>query len=185
MPFKFTPLSIPDVVLIEPKVFPDARGFFMESYHRGAFHEAGITAEFVQDNHSLSQKGILRGLHYQLNPHAQGKLVRVVSGAVMDYAVDIRKGSPTFGQHISARLDAEHHAMLWVPAGFAHGFLTLEDNTAFLYKTTDVYTPALERAISFFDPALGIDLPKGDVVMADKDRHAPGLSDAENNYVYG
>jgi len=132
----FISLDIPEVILIEPRVFGDERGFFMETWNQKLFSENGIDAEFVQDNHSNSAKGILRGLHYQLQ-HTQGKLVRVTSGKVFDVAVDIRSSSPTFGQHVSAILSAENKNMLWVPPGFAHGFLSMEDDTEFLYKCTD------------------------------------------------
>jgi len=149
--------AIPDVVIIEPKVFGDSRGFFFESFNARAFAEqTGVDVEFVQDNHSRSQKGVLRGLHYQLQ-NAQGKLVRVVQGEVLDVAVDIRKSSPTFGQWVAVRLSADNHRQLWVPAGFAHGFVVLSESAEFLYKTTDYYNPAAERCIRWDDPTLAID----------------------------
>ena len=149
--------SIPDVVLIEPKVFGDSRGFFYESFNQQAFNEAtGTNHAFVQDNHSRSSQGVLRGLHYQLPPRAQGKLVRVVRGAVFDVAVDIRKGSPTFGKWVGALLTEDNHRQLWVPPGLAHGFLVLSESADFLYKTTDYYSPEHERCIRWDDPQLAI-----------------------------
>jgi len=152
--------AIPDVLILEPKVFGDARGFFIESFNQQAFDEAtGTHHQFVQDNHSRSAKGVLRGLHYQLPPHAQGKLVRVVQGAVFDVAVDIRKSSATFGQWVGVELSAENHRQLWVPPGFAHGFVVLSDTADFLYKTTDYYAPQYERCIAWNDPTLAIAWP--------------------------
>ena len=157
---KVTPTAIPDVLIIEPKVFGDERGFFFESFNQKAFNEAtGTDDQFVQDNHSRSAKGVLRGLHYQLPPCAQGKLVRVVRGAVFDVAVDIRKGSPTFGQWVGVELSEDNHKQLWVPPGFAHGFVVLSDSADFLYKTTDYYAPEHERCLAWNDPAIGIDWP--------------------------
>jgi dTDP-4-dehydrorhamnose 3,5-epimerase len=151
--------SIPEVLVLEPKVFGDARGFFFESFNQKAFAEAtGIHAHFVQDNHSMSAKGVLRGLHYQVQ-HPQGKLVRVTQGAVFDVAVDIRQGSPTYGQWVGEILSAENKRQMWVPAGLAHGFLVLSDTAEFLYKTTDYYAPAHERCIAWNDPKLAIDWP--------------------------
>lgn len=151
--------EIPDLLVIEPKVFGDARGFFFESFNQKLFNEAtGLDANFVQDNHSRSTKGVLRGLHYQVQ-QAQGKLVRVVRGAVFDVAVDIRKSSPTFGKWVGAELTEDNHRQFWVPAGFAHGFLVLSDSADFLYKTTDYYAPAHERCIAWNDHAIGIDWP--------------------------
>jgi dTDP-4-dehydrorhamnose 3,5-epimerase len=157
---KATRLEIPEVILFEPKVFGDERGFFYESFNQQKFNElSGLNVQFVQDNHSKSQKGVLRGLHYQLPPKAQGKLVRVVQGEVFDVAVDIRKSSPTFGQWVSAILSAENKQQLWIPEGFAHGFLTLSETAEFLYKTTDYYAPEMERCIVWDDEDLGIDWP--------------------------
>ncbi len=157
---KVTPTAIPGVLILEPKVFGDERGFFMESFNQKAFDEAvGRHVEFVQDNHSRSAKGVLRGLHYQLPPHAQGKLVRVTSGRVFDVAVDVRRGSPSFGKWVGVELSAENHRQLWLPEGIAHGFIVLSDSADFLYKTTDYYTPAAERCIRWDDPALGIAWP--------------------------
>jgi dTDP-4-dehydrorhamnose 3,5-epimerase len=154
---KVTPTAIPDVLIIEPKVFGDARGFFFESFNQKTFNEAtGLNVNFVQDNHSRSAKGVLRGLHYQIQ-QPQGKLVRVVRGSVFDVAVDIRKGSPTFGKWEGIELTEENHKQFWVPAGFAHGFVVLSDSADFLYKTTDYYAPEFERCISWDDPSIGID----------------------------
>jgi dTDP-4-dehydrorhamnose 3,5-epimerase len=154
-----TRLAIPDVVLIEPKVFGDARGFFYESFNQRAFNEAtGTNYQFVQDNHSRSSKGVLRGLHYQIQ-QPQGKLVRVAQGAVFDVAVDIRKSSPTFGKWVGVELSADNHRQLWVPPGFAHGFVVLSDTADFLYKTTDYYAPEYERCIVWNDPTLAIVWP--------------------------
>lgn len=155
-------LAIPDVILLEPKVFGDERGFFFESYNRHAFLDAtGLDVGFVQDNHSRSTRGVLRGLHYQLPPKAQGKLVRVVVGEVFDVAVDIRKGSPTFGKWVGEMLSAENKRQMWIPPGFAHGFLTLSDAAEFLYKTTDYYSPEHERCVRWDDPLLAIEWPQG------------------------
>ena len=178
---KFTPTRIPDVVLIEPKVFGDHRGFFMETWQAQVFAKAGIAAPFVQDNHSRSAHGILRGLHYQLK-HPQGKLVRVISGEVFDVAVDIRKDSPTFGQWVGELLSADNRRMLWVPPGFAHGFYVLSDSAEFLYKCTEFYAPEHERSILWNDPTLAIawPLPKGaEPVLSAKDANAPLLQNAE------
>ena len=156
---KVTPTAIPDVLVIEPKVFGDARGFFYESFNNKAFDDAvGRHVEFVQDNHSRSAKGVLRGLHYQIE-QPQGKLVRVVRGAVFDVAVDIRRSSPTFGQWVGEELSEENHKQLWVPVGFAHGFLVLSETADFLYKTTDYYAPAFERCIAYNDSTLAIGWP--------------------------
>ena len=151
----FQPSTIPEVIVIEPKVFGDARGFFFESWNAGAFSQAGITETFVQDNHSRSTRGVLRGLHYQIR-QPQGKLVRVIAGEIFDVAVDIRRASPTFGQSVSVRLSGENHRMLWVPAGFAHGFLVVSDYAEVLYKATDFYAPEHERSIAWNDPLLSI-----------------------------
>jgi dTDP-4-dehydrorhamnose 3,5-epimerase len=167
-----TPLAIRDIVLFEPAVFPDERGEFFESYSRRAFEEAiGRTLDFVQENHSVSIKGVLRGLHYQLPPHAQGKLVRVVAGAVRDVAVDIRRDSPTFGKWVGTRLSASDRRQLWIPEGFAHGFIALEDKTEVVYKTTRYYSPDSERCIIWNDAAVGIDWETvGEPRLSQKDR---------------
>ncbi|MES2531726.1 MAG: dTDP-4-dehydrorhamnose 3,5-epimerase [Pseudomonadota bacterium] len=177
---KATPTAIPDVIVIEPKVFGDARGFFFESFNGKAFDEAvGRHIEFVQDNHSRSTKGVLRGLHYQIQ-QPQGKLVRVVRGAVFDVAVDIRKASPTFGKWVGMELSEENHRMLWVPPGFAHGFIVLSESADFLYKTTDYYAPAHERCIAWDDPALAIVWPDGlSPTLSAKDQAGQRLGTAE------
>lgn len=178
---KVIPTAIPDVLLIEPKVFGDARGFFFESYNREVFKEAtGLNIDFVQDNHSRSTKGVLRGLHYQLPPKSQGKLVRVVQGEVFDVAVDIRKGSITFGRWVGEHLSAENKRQLWIPPGFAHGFLTMSDTAEFLYKTTDYYAPQLDRCIRWDEPAIGIEWPHQEKPMVStKDAAGCELENAE------
>jgi len=173
--------AIPDVLILEPKVFGDARGFFMESYNKQVFDEAvGYEVDFVQDNHSRSAKGVLRGLHYQLPPHAQGKLVRCTQGAVFDVAVDLRQSSPAFGQWVGVELTGENHRQFWIPPGFAHGFVVTSDSADFLYKTTDLYAPLCEGAVRWDDPAIGITWP--DLGMAPllsaKDVAAPLLAEA-------
>jgi dTDP-4-dehydrorhamnose 3,5-epimerase len=183
---EFIPSSIPEVVLIKPQVFGDSRGFFMESYKKNLFEKNGITANFIQDNHSMSSRGVLRGLHYQLTPKAQGKLVRCVRGSVFDVAVDIRVNSPTFGKWVGYELSSENKQMLWIPEGFAHGFVTLEDNTEFLYKTTNEYAPEFDRGIQYNDPSIGIKWPDiGQLALSDKDKKQPTLKDAEINFIYG
>jgi dTDP-4-dehydrorhamnose 3,5-epimerase len=174
-------LAIPDVILIEPRVFGDDRGFFFESYNARAFEVAtGLSVDFVQDNHSRSMRGVLRGLHYQLPPHAQGKLVRVVQGEVFDVAVDIRRDSPTFGQWVGATLSADNKRMIWIPPGFAHGFLTVSDSAEFLYKTTDYYAPESERCIAWNDPDIGIQWPIGTApLLSAKDAEGVALRNAE------
>ena len=179
---KFTPLAIPEVVLIEPKVFGDSRGFFLESFKQELFNQAtGTKHDFIQDNHSRSSKGVLRGLHYQLNPHAQGKLVRVITGAVFDVAVDIRRSSPTFGRWVGAELTAENHHQLWIPPGFAHGFVVLSDTADFVYKTTAYYAPETDRGILWNDPDIGIEWPQLDIPfsLSDKDQKQPVFKLAE------
>ncbi len=167
------PTKIPDVLVLEPKVFGDERGFFYESYNRRAMTEAGIPDDFVQDNHSRSAKGVLRGLHYQIQ-NTQGKLVRVISGSVYDVAVDLRKSSPTFGKWVGVELSAENKRMAWIPKGFAHGFVVTSDTAEFLYKTTDYWAPQFERSLLWNDPALGIAWPlEGEPTIAAKD--AAGL----------
>ena len=170
MLYKVTQTPLAGVLVLEPKVFGDARGFFFESFNQRDFNVAtGLNETFVQDNHSKSSKGVLRGLHYQTQ-HAQGKLVRVTQGAVFDVAVDIRRGSPTFGKWVGAHLSAENKQQLWVPAGFAHGFVTLSDTAEFLYKTTDYYAPTQERSIRWDDPTIGIRWPfEGAPLLAAKD----------------
>ena len=179
---KVIPTEIPDVLLLEPAVYRDSRGFFMESYNQRSFAALGINAAFVQDNHSRSTCGVLRGLHYQIQ-QPQGKFVRVVRGEVYDVAVDIRRQSPTFGKWVGFHLSDENLRMAYVPPGFAHGFVVLSQTVEFLYKTTDYYAREFERSISYNDPAIGISWPDaGDLVLAEKDRNAPPLNKAE---VYG
>jgi len=173
------PTAIPDVLVVEPRVFEDARGFFFESWNRRAFAEAGIAADFVQDNHSRSRRGVLRGLHYQVE-HAQGKLVRVTAGEVFDVAVDLRRSSPTFGRHVAMTLSAANRRMLFIPPGFAHGFLVVSDAAEFLYKTTDYWYPAHERTLQWNDPALGIAWPSGiEPALAAKDASGVPLAAAD------
>ncbi|WP_421760494.1 dTDP-4-dehydrorhamnose 3,5-epimerase [Devosia sp.] len=176
-----TRLDIDGLVVFEPKVFADDRGAFFESFNETRFRETtGADVRFVQDNHSISKQGVVRGLHYQLEPHAQGKLVRVAVGAAYDVAVDIRKSSPTFGKWAGIELSAANRKQFWIPAGFAHGFLALEEGTEFLYKTTDFWHGASERSIRWDDPAIGIDWPLGVApILSGKDAAAPLLSDAE------
>jgi len=175
-----TPTKIPDVLMIEPTVFGDDRGFFYESFNKKSFEEAtGVTGDFVQDNHSKSSKGVLRGLHYQIK-QPQGKLVRVVSGEVLDVAVDIRKSSDTFGQWEGVILSAENKRQLWVPEGFAHGFVVLSESAEFLYKTTDYYAPEYERCIRWNDVQLSIDWQySGDPLVSDKDAQGVLFKDAD------
>jgi len=179
MPYTVTPTDIPDVLILEPKVFGDARGFFFESFNARDFAQAtGLNVEFVQDNHSKSAQGVLRGLHYQIE-HAQGKLVRVVQGEVFDVAVDLRQSSPTFGQWVGERLSADNKKQLWVPPGFAHGFVVLSESAEFLYKTTDYWYPEHERSLRWNDPALGIDWSiEGQPLLAAKDAAAGVLAQA-------
>jgi dTDP-4-dehydrorhamnose 3,5-epimerase len=171
---------IPDLLVLEPKLFGDSRGFFMESFNAGAFQKlTGLNVNFVQDNHSRSGKNVLRGLHYQIQ-QPQGKLVRVVSGAVFDVAVDIRKSSPTFGQWFGVELSDTNHRQFWVPAGFAHGFVVLSDTADFLYKTTDYYAPAFERSVLWNDPEIGIQWPiRGEPQLSAKDLAGKLLNQAE------
>jgi dTDP-4-dehydrorhamnose 3,5-epimerase len=173
--------AIDGLLILEPKVFGDERGFFMESFNQQAFNDAvGSNQTFVQDNHSRSTKGVLRGLHYQLSPHAQGKLVRVTRGAAFDVAVDIRPGSKTFGRWVGCELSESNHRQFWIPAGFAHGFLVLSDVVDFLYKTTDYYAPNSEGCIRWNDPAIGIEWPALDTPprLSAKDEAAPDLAGA-------
>ena len=180
MPYTVTKTAIPDVLILEPKVFGDARGFFYESFNAKDFAEStGLDVGFVQDNHSKSAKGVLRGLHYQIQ-HAQGKLVRVVQGEVFDVTVDLRRTSPTFGQWVCVHLSADNHRQLWVPPGFAHGFVVLSDSAEFLYKTTDYWYPEHERSLLWNDPAIGIDWPlDGPPLLAAKDAAGKLLAEAE------
>ncbi|MBS6032994.1 MAG: dTDP-4-dehydrorhamnose 3,5-epimerase [Pantoea sp.] len=177
---KIVETKIPDVKIFEPVVFGDERGFFFESFSQHKFDDAvGRHVEFVQDNHSKSSKGVLRGLHYQLDPYAQGKLVRCVAGAVFDVAVDIRKKSPFFGQWVGVELSSDNKRQLWIPEGFAHGFLTLTDNTEFVYKTTNFYSKESERSIVWNDPSINIEWPEKEVLLSEKDKLASLFCGAE------
>lgn len=178
---KFTPTAIPDIILIEPKVFSDSRGFFLEAFHYDKYAAAGIKAHFVQDNHSGSRSGTLRGLHYQIQ-QSQGKLVRVIAGEIFDVAVDLRKKSPTFGRWVGFNLSASNYQQLWIPPGFAHGFYVLSEWAEILYKTTDVYAPQWERTLLWNDPDLGIAWPLVDgaaPILSEKDRLGTPFSQAE------
>lgn len=181
MPYSVINTGLPEVLIFEPKVFGDDRGFFFESFNHRDFQKlTGLDVAFVQDNHSKSARGVLRGIHYQLTPHAQGKLVRVTQGEVFDVAVDLRQGSPRFGQWIGVVLSADNKRQLWVPPGFGHGFLTLSETAEFLYKTTDYYAPTHERSLRWDDPRVGIQWPLSETPkLAAKDAEAPLLSDLE------
>ncbi|NIM40004.1 MAG: dTDP-4-dehydrorhamnose 3,5-epimerase [Hydrogenophaga sp.] len=181
---KVIPTDIAGVLVLEPQVFGDARGFFYESFNQRLFNEAtGLDVHFVQDNHSRSARGVLRGLHLQLPPHAQGKLVRVTSGSVFDVAVDVRTASPTYGQWVGVELSEDNRRQLWIPPGLAHGFLVTSESADFLYKTTDYYTPAAERSIRWDDPALDIGWPlDGSPTLSARDAAAPGLAQAQHSF---
>jgi dTDP-4-dehydrorhamnose 3,5-epimerase len=174
---QFTETPLPGVILIEPRVFGDARGFFMETYRADLFREHGIDAAFVQDNHSRSARGVLRGLHYQ-EPFPQGKLVRCTRGALFDVAVDIRRGSPSFGKWYGVTLSEENKSILWIPPGFAHGFCALTDDSELVYKTTEIYRPEFDRVILWNDPEIAIEWPIADPILSEKDLAAPLLRDA-------
>jgi len=178
--------KIPGVVIIEPRLFPDARGYFFESFSKREFEEKVGKIEFVQDNESKSSYGVLRGLHFQKPPYAQSKLVRVVKGAVLDVAVDIRKGSPTFGQHVAVELTEDNHRQFFIPRGFAHGFAVLTDEVIFQYKCDNFYAPASEGAIAWDDPDLGIDwrVPAEKVILSEKDKKHPRLKEIESPFSY-
>lgn len=181
------PQDIPGLILVEPKKFGDHRGFFSETYNRARLAERGFDAEFIQDNHALSgEAGVLRGLHFQSPPFAQAKLVRVVRGAVLDVAVDIRRGSPTFGEHAAVELSAANWRQLLVPAGFGHGYVTLEPGTEVIYKVTAPYAPAHDHGFLWSDPDLGIDWPVAAeaAILSDKDRALPRLADIDNPFVF-
>jgi dTDP-4-dehydrorhamnose 3,5-epimerase len=181
------PLEIPDIFLIKPTKHGDQRGFFSETFRSDAFARRGIEAAFVQDNHVHStQKGVLRGLHFQSPPHAQGKLVRCMRGAILDVGVDIRVGSPTYGRHVAVELSAANWHQLWIPPGFAHGYITLEDHCEVIYKVTNYYAPECDRGIAWDDPALGIDwrLFPTEIILSDKDRRQPRLADAAPSFQF-
>ena len=169
--------KIPDLYIIKPRVFEDNRGYFFESYNKNAFLQSGIDQNFVQDNESKSSKGVLRGLHFQKTPFAQGKLVRVMQGAVLDVAVDLRKASPTYGEWVAVELNHDNKWMYWIPPGFAHGFVTLEDNTVFFYKCTNVYNKESEGSILWNDPDLNIDWKISNPILSEKDLHSPLFKD--------
>jgi len=184
MPFRFQRLKIPEVLLIEAQTFEDQRGFFLETYKRSVFTAHGISNPFVQDNYSYSVKGVLRGLHYQKHPKAQGKLVEVIQGEIFDVAVDLRRGSPTYGRWIGVMLSDKNHQMLYVPVGFAHGFCVLSDEADVVYKVTAEYAPEFERGIIWNDPEIGIQWPIENPLLSAKDARLPFLRDADNNFVY-
>jgi dTDP-4-dehydrorhamnose 3,5-epimerase len=185
MPFSFQRLEIPDVILIEAKAFADERGFFMETYKKSDFEEHGIPHRFTQDNYSHSAgRGVLRGLHYQKDPKAQGKLVLAVRGAIFDVAVDIRKGSPSYGKWVGVELTGENHRMLYVPAGFAHGFAVLSAEADVMYRCTEEYAPEVDRGIVWNDPELAIAWPIDDPLLSPKDQAQPLLKDADNNFEF-
>lgn len=185
---KFIPQAIPDVVLIEPQVHGDSRGYFLESFRRDKFIEAiGLSVDFIQDNESKSSRGVLRGLHYQLPPYAQSKLVRVIQGCVLDIAVDIRRGSPTFGQHVAVELNDDSKQQLFIPRGFAHGFVVLSESAVFAYKVDNVYAPAHDRGLAWDDPDLSIDwrITKQLIQLSTKDRQLPRLNEAQHLFDHG
>ncbi|MDE1843650.1 MAG: dTDP-4-dehydrorhamnose 3,5-epimerase [Thaumarchaeota archaeon] len=185
MPFKFKRLDIPDVILVDAQSFADERGFFMESYKESIFTVNGVKARFVQDNYSHSIKGVLRGLHYQKDPKAQAKLVMAITGEIFDVAVDIRKGSPTYGKWVGEVLSDTNHRMLYVPEGFAHGFCVTSDKADVLYKVSSEYSPDHEKGILWNDPDLSIKWPTSNPIMTKKDLELPNLKNADNNFVYG
>lgn len=185
---EFIKQTIEDIILIKPQVFGDDRGYFVETFRQDKFEEAiGHKVDFIQDNESKSTKGVFRGLHFQLPPYAQSKLVRVIEGKVLDVAVDIRTGSPTFGQYVMAELSAENKHQLFVPRGFAHGFVVLSDTAIFAYKVDNYYSPECDRGLAFDDPQLNIDwqLPKEQLKLSEKDQKQPGLSEIEGCFKYG
>jgi dTDP-4-dehydrorhamnose 3,5-epimerase len=184
MPFEFMSSKIPEVILVKARKFPDQRGFFLESYKKSDFISNNIAFDFVQDNYSFSVKNVLRGLHYQLNPKSQGKLVHVLRGKIFDVAVDIRQGSPTYGEYVGLELSAEDHHLLYVPGGFAHGFLALSEEVDVVYKVTDEYAPEFDRGIIWNDPDLNIKWPTQNPILSEKDAELPQFSQAENNFYY-
>jgi dTDP-4-dehydrorhamnose 3,5-epimerase len=182
--FKFTKLSIPEVILIEAQVFPDERGFFMESFKESNFISGGIDTKFVQDNYSHSIKGVLRGLHYQKNPKAQAKLVMAIKGEIFDVAVDIRKGSPTFGKWVGEILSETNHKLLYVPEGFAHGFCVLSDEADVLYKVNNEYSTENDRGLIWNDPKINVKWPTVNLIVSKKDQQQPLLENIDNNFTY-
>ncbi|MFO0753897.1 MAG: dTDP-4-dehydrorhamnose 3,5-epimerase [Thermodesulfovibrionales bacterium] len=184
MPFEFMRLALPEVILIAPRLFPDDRGFFMEVYKHSDFLKAGIPEHFVQDNHSQSSLAVLRGLHYQKDPAAQGKLVRCLRGKIYDVAVDIRKGSPRYGKWVSAELSGENNHQLYVPPGFAHGFVVLTHTAEIMYKCTEEYSPENDRGIRWNDPDINVIWPVQEPILSEKDKRHPSLRDADNNFLF-
>ncbi len=184
MPFEFKRLELPDVILIKPEVFEDERGFFLETYKHSDFAAVGISEHFIQDNYSISTKGVLRGLHYQKDPKAQGKLVYCVKGEIFDVAVDIRKGSPSYGKWVSAILSEENKHLLYVPAGFAHGFCVISEVADVLYKCTSEYSSKDDRGILWNDNTINIDWPISNPILSNKDVQYPNLNSADNNYEF-
>ena len=182
---KVTPTKLPEVLIIEPDVFEDDRGWFTESYNKGKLKEAGLEADFVQDNHSVSkQKNVLRGLHFQLEPDAQAKLVRCTAGAILDVAVDLRAGSSTYRKWIKVELSAQNHKQLFIPRGFGHGFVTLTENAEVQYKADNFYSSSSDRSLRFDDPEIGVDWGVTDPILSDKDKNAPLLKDSDVNFKY-
>lgn len=184
MPFEFKKLEIPEVILIEPKVFKDERGFFMETFKKSEFIKNGINENFIQENFSHSKKGILRGLHFQKNPKAQGKLVKVIKGEVFDVAIDVRKDSPTYGKWVGATLSEENNKMLYIPTGFAHGFCVLSEEVDFLYKATEEYSPETESGIVWNDPEINIKWPIENPIINERDAKFPKFKDIDSNFTY-
>ena len=184
MPFNFKRLKIPEVILVEPQVFPDERGFFMESFKESIFKENGINTKFVQDNHSHSIKGTLRGLHYQKNPSAQAKLVTALKGEIFDVAVDIRNGSPTYGKWVGEILSEKNHKLLYVPQGFAHGFCVLSEEADVTYKVNNEYSPETDRGLLWNDPKVGVKWPIEKPITSKKDQQQPLLENIDNNFQY-
>ncbi len=184
MPFNFKRFSISEVILIEPEIFKDGRGFFMETYKYSDFAPVGIKEHFVQDNYSRSLKGVLRGLHFQKNPNAQGKLVQCIKGKIFDVVVDIRRSSPTFGRWVSVELSEENNLMLYVPSAFAHGFVVLSEEAGVMYKCTREYSPKDDRGIIWNDPDININWPVRNPVLSERDKRHPALRDADNNFEY-
>jgi dTDP-4-dehydrorhamnose 3,5-epimerase len=184
MPFKFTKLAIPEVIIVEAQAFPDERGFFMESFKESNFIANGIHTKFVQDNHSHSIKRVLRGLHYQKNPKAQAKLVMVVRGEIFDVAVDIRKGSPTYGKWVGETISEKNHKLFYVPEGFAHGFCVLSDEADVIYKVNQEYSAENDRGILWNDPKINVKWPLDNLIVSDKDKQHPLLENADINFVY-
>jgi len=184
MPFNFKRLNIPDVILVEPQAFPDERGFFLESFKESTFKDNGINTRFVQDNSSHSIKGVLRGLHYQKNPKAQAKLVTAITGEIFDVSVDIRKGSPTYGKWVGETLSEQNHKSLYVPEGFAHGFLCISDKADVFYKVNHEYSAENDRGILWNDPSVGVKWPIDNPIISKKDHEQPLLEKADNNFEY-